>query len=276
MTEAREQAVDCEDPRIVVVDSSKVTRRLIDKAIRSSLPEAEVVCCGTGAEALQACREETVDLVTTAIALPDHNGFELARQIRESSPKRYMPIILVSGEVNERLGNRDISDDVTDYFDKADGFKALGAFVQGYVKPDVSVTGTILYVEDSRVVAVATRRVMESAGLSVTHVVTVEEALEIIGDNMNSLGGPAFDVILTDVYLKGGLTGQELVEKLRSELGLSRKQLPILVMTGDDNRRNQVKLFKAGANDLVEKPIDNNLLLNKLRFQLQMAQGLNT
>ncbi|MDJ0655964.1 MAG: response regulator [Xanthomonadales bacterium] len=274
MSEASEQVFQSDSPRIVVVDSSKVTRRLIDKAISASLPNAEVVSCQTGAEAVAAFEQGEVDLVTSAIVLPDQTGFELAAHIREHSPQRYIPIILVSGDVNQKLEQREISSDITDYFDKSDGFKALGAFVQGYVKPDVGVTGTILYVEDSRVVAVATRRIMESAGLEVTHVVSVEEALEIIDGNIESEQGAGFDVVLTDVYLKGGLTGQELVEKLRSDYKLGRRELPILVMTGDDNRRNQIALFKAGANDLVEKPMDEHLLLNKLRFQLQMSQGL--
>ena len=201
------------------------------------------------------------------------DGLALCRQIREASPQRYIPIIVVSGELNDRLVRRDITDDVTDYFDKAHGFKALGAFVRGYVSPAESVTGHILYVEDSRVVALATRRMLESSGLTVTHVVSVEEALELVQQQIDS-GEPDIDLILTDVYLKGGLTGKELLEKIRVDHDLSRRQMPILVMTGDDNPANQTKLLKAGANDLVEKPIEEKTLINKLRFQLQLVKGL--
>ena len=264
-----------ESSRILVVDSSKVTRRLIEKVIAEALPDVAVVACASGQEALAALGTGKVDLVTTAIALPDLNGLDLAAEIRARSDQRYMPIILVSGEVNDRLRSRDISEQVTDYFDKSDGFKALGAFVRGYVDPDTSVSGHILYVEDSRVVAVATRRIMEAAGFSVQHVVSVEEALELIEGNLAALDGPAVDVVLTDVYLKGGLTGKELIEELRGRLNLGRRRLPILVMTGDDNKDNQAALLRGGANDLVAKPIDETLLVNKLRFQLQLSQGMN-
>jgi CheY-like chemotaxis protein len=267
-------AFEHEAPRIVVVDSSKVTRRLIDKTIRAELPDAVVLSCETGEEALRQCDTGVIDLVTTALSLPDMDGMKLSRKIRESSPQRYIPIIAVSGEVRDRLNKRDISDDVTDYFDKSDGFKALAAFVKGYVRPDTSITGEVLYVEDSRVVALATRRMMENAGLAVTHVVTVEEALELLQKPIDEKGKPDCDLILTDVYLKGGLTGKELMEEVRGSMNMTRKQLPVLVMTGDDNRNNQMALLKAGANDLVEKPIEERLLINKLRFQLQMAKGL--
>ncbi|MEM7705583.1 MAG: response regulator [Pseudomonadota bacterium] len=259
--------------RILIVDSSKVTRRLIEKTVAQALPDAQIVACDSAATALEEFAGGSVDLVSTAISLPDMNGMDLAAELRGRSDQRFMPIILVSGDVNDRLQNRDITEHVTDYFDKSDGFKALGAFIQGYVKPDTSVTGHILYVEDSRVVAVATRRIMEAAGFSVQHLVTVEEALEILEGNLASLGGPAIDVVLTDVYLKGGLTGMDLVQKIRGPLDLGRSRLPIIVMTGDDNKDKQAALLRGGANDLVAKPIDEDLLVNKLRFQLQLAQG---
>lgn len=267
---AVEQGVD----RIAVVDSSKVTRRLIEKMINAELPEAEIISCESGAEVLKQMDTGIVDLVTTSLALPDMDGMSLSKLIRENSPQRYIPIILVSGEVNQRLVNRDISDDVTDYFDKSDGMKALAAFVRGYVRPDISITGQILYVEDSRVVALATRRMMESNGLSVTHLVTVEESIELFKKGAASDAGLPFDLVLTDVYLKGGLTGKELLQFVREELKMGRRQLPVLVMTGDDNRKNQSELLRMGANDLVEKPIEERLLINKLRFQLQIAKGL--
>jgi len=45
-------------------------------------------------------------------------------------------------------------------------------------------------------------------------------------------------------------------------------------MTGDDNPRNQAALLRAGANDLVHKPIEERLLITKLQFQLRVARHL--
>ncbi len=264
---------ETDEPNIVVVDSSKMTRMLIIKTIREELPNSKVTGFNTAAEAIEACQDTVFDLVTTALVLPDMNGFELAGEIREQSPQRYIPIILISGSVDERLEQREISEDITDYFDKSNGFKALGTFVKGYVQPDVSVIGHILYVEDSRVVAVATRRILESQGMGVTHVVSVEEALDLI-NNVGNDGDPFKpDLILSDVYLKGGLTGKELVKELRAKVGHSKREMPIIVMTGDDNKEHQKELIGSGANDLVEKPINEHLLIKKIRFQMQLSRG---
>ena len=77
---------------------------------------------------------------------------------------------------------------------------------------------------------------------------------------------------MTDVYLKGGLTGKELLEEVRSRIGLGKGEMPIIVMTGDDNVANQVALMRAGANDMVSKPTDEKVLLAKISFQLSVSQ----
>lgn len=271
MTQTQSTHTVSDAPRIIVVDSSKVTRKMIARLLKQQVPNAEVVPCETGAEALDAMSTGIVDLVTTAFRLPDMDGDALSEKIRALGTQAYMPIIAVSGDVNMRVHDRDIGENITDYFDKSLGLDALAKFIHGYVAPDENVTGRVLYVEDSRVVALATTRMLTKNGLQAHHVPSVEDGLEIlIGDN-NQLN-PEIDIVLTDVYLKGGMTGQDLLEKVRGEYGFTKRQLPILVMTGDDNRRNQTALIQAGANDLVEKPVDERILINKLRFQLQLIQ----
>jgi len=266
------QHVTSETPRVLVVDGSRVVRRLLEQTLKADLPGVTVVGCETGAAAMQALDEGVIDLVTTALRLPDMDGLELAARIREKSTQAYIPIVAVSGDVQERLVERTLSDDVTDYFDKALGMQALAEFIRGYVRPAENTPGEVLYVEDSRVVALATRRMLEKHGLTVLHVITVEEAIAMLEDAqaMDRIGA---DIVLTDVNLKGELTGADLLERIRHQLGYGKGQLPVIVMTGDDNPHKQAALLRAGANDLVEKPIEERLLVTKLLFQLRVARN---
>ena len=260
-------------PRVLVVDGSKVVRRLIEQVLNAELSGVSVVGCGSGAEARAALEQAPVDFVTTALRLPDMDGLELARSVRMHAPQAYVPIVVVSGDVNERLQARALGEDVTDYFDKSLGFGALAEFIRGYVQPQGQASGEVLYVEDSRVVALATRRMLEKHGLTVQHVVSVEDAL-ILLDAARAAGGIGADVVLTDVNLKGELTGGDLLARIRNEYGYGKGRLPVLVMTGDDNPRNQAALLRAGANDLVQKPIEERLLVTKLLFQLRVGRHL--
>ena len=265
--------ITSDTPRIMVVDGSRVARKLIEQVLVKDLPGVTVISCETGEEAKAALQQGVVDLVTTALRLPDIDGLELAHYIREHAPQAYIPIIVVSGDAQERLVSRSFGDEVTDYFDKGLGFSALSAFIQGYVRPEPETGGEVLYVEDSKVVAMATRRMMEKHGLRVTHVISVEDALAHLDTAREQGNIPGPDVILTDVYLKSGLTGKDLLERLRgAEYGYGKGLLPILVMTGDDNPANQSALLKVGANDLVQKPIEERLLITKLIFQLRVGR----
>lgn len=266
--------ISSDEPRVLVVDGSRVVRQLIERVLKAELPNAVVVGCGSGADAQAQLGGGVFDLVTTALRLPDMDGLELARIVREDTSQAYIPIIVVSGDVQERLVARTLSGHVTDYFDKALGFDALAAFIRGYVKPAEQIEGNVLYVEDSRVVALATRRMMEKCGFKVSHVVSVEDALALLEMARAQGDAPGTDLVLTDVNLKGELSGGDLLERIREQFGYPKGELPVLVMTGDDNPANQAALLRAGANDLVHKPIEERLLVNKLQFQLRVSRRL--
>jgi CheY-like chemotaxis protein len=260
-------------PRVMVVDGSKVVRQLIARVLLAELPDVEIVSCATGAEAQQELHRGVVDFITVALRLPDMDGLALARYVRESAPQIYMPIVVVSGDVDARLQRRELGEYVTDYVDKSLGFGALAEFIRGYVRPEGGAEGDILYVEDSRVIALATRRMMEKYGLTVQHVISAEDAIALL-DSAREEGRVGADLVLTDVSLKGELTGGDLLERIRGVYGYGKGQLPVLVMTGDENPVNQAALLRAGANDLVEKPIEEKLLVTKLLFQLRVALHL--
>lgn len=260
-----------DSPRIMVVDGSRLVRKLIGDVLAKEVENARVLACASIAEARAALADGPVDLVTTSLSLPDGDGIELARAVREAAGQAYVPVIVVSGDAQSHLESRQFTEDVTDYFDKSLGHTALAAFIRGYVQPESIPGARVLYVEDSRVVALATKRMLERQQMEVLHFVGVEEALEHLeshrgGEDMGT------DLILTDVYLKGELEGKDLLERVRREYGYGKRRLPVLVMTGDANPENQSALLRAGANDLVLKPIEERLLVTKTLFQLRLSK----
>ncbi|WP_411833790.1 response regulator [Pseudoxanthomonas mexicana] len=259
-------------PRVMVVDGSKLVRKLIGDVLRKELPGVEVIGCGSIAEARAALEKGAVHLVTTALALPDGDGLEIARSVREAAGQAYVPVIVVSGDAQQHLEERRFTEFVTDYFDKSLGHEALAAFIRGYVQPEPVEGATILYIEDSRVVAETTRRMLERQALKVVHVLRAEDAFALLTAESLGLSTHRFDLVLTDVTLKGELSGRDVVQRLRIDFGYGKRRLPILVMTGDSNRDNQSELLQAGANDLVIKPIEERLLVTKVLFQLRLAR----
>ncbi len=264
--------LDGSAPRIMVVDGSRLVRKLIGDVLRAELPAAEVVSCAGLAEAHAALEAAPIDLATTSLVLPDGYGQQLAQAVRAAAGQRYVPVIVISGNVQEHLEGRHFSDDVTDYFDKSHGHRALAEFIRGYVQPSPIPGARVLYVEDSRTVALATSRMLQAQQMEVEHVTSVEAALEFLHGSIAAGQGPGADLVITDVYLKGELDGGDLVQAIRGDLGWSRRRLPVLVMTGDANPGNQAALLRDGANDLVLKPIEERLLVTKALFQLRLSR----
>ena len=259
-------------PRVMVVDGSKLVRKLIADVLQREVPGVQVIGCSSIAEARVALEQGEVHLVTTALALPDGDGLEIARSVREAAGQAYVPVIVVSGDAQQHLEERRFNEYVTDYFDKSLGHEALAAFIRGYVQPEPVVGATILYIEDSRVVAETTRRMLERQSLNVVHVLKAEDAFALLTAESLGLSTHKFDLVLTDVILKGELSGRDIVQRIRVDFAYGKRRLPILVMTGDSNRDNQAELLQAGANDLVLKPIAERLLVTKVLFQLRLAR----
>ena len=264
--------LESDEPRVLVVDGSKLVRKLIHAVLEKELPGVRVVDGGSVAEARALLEAEPADLVTTALVLPDGDGLQVARLVRETGGQRYVPVIVISGDVQSHLEDRRFTEDVTDYFDKSLGHNALAAFIRGYVHPQAIADAHVLYIEDSRTVAIAVRRMLEAQQMRVTHVTSAEDALAYLEAYADTDGAPGADLVLTDLYLKGELDGRDVLRRVRNVFGYGKRRLPVLVMTGDDNRDNQATLLREGANDLVLKPIEERLLATKALFQLRLSR----
>lgn len=79
---------------VLVVDDDPDKSELLKVAL--SLEGYEVQTAANGREALSAIESFQPDLVVSDIMMPEINGYELARRIRENPRTRYIPIILQS------------------------------------------------------------------------------------------------------------------------------------------------------------------------------------
>ena len=82
--------------------------------------------------------------------------------------------------------------------------------------------GRVLLVEDNREVAQITVGMLGAAGYAVVWANGPAAALDLIER------GEAFDIVLSDIVMEGGLSGLDLADRLRER----RPNLPILLMTG--------------------------------------------
>ncbi len=252
----------------MVVDGSSVSRSILTRILTDEIDNALIQPCSSAAEALAMLEQDKYDLVTTSLLLPDRDGLDLSREIRRTSRHHYTPIIVVSGDADSRLLREGFEAGVTDYFDKSLGYRAFGGFIKAFIQRNSGLVGRVLYVEDSRTDAAVTSRILEKHGLHVVHTVSAELALELLEESLAGEENESFDILITDFYLKGRMTGGDLLHAIRAKLHLSQQEFPVLVMTGTEDVQKQVEVFHAGANDFVSKPLVEEILMARVRSLL--------
>lgn len=91
----REEVQDGCMPKVLVVDDEAHITELVSMALRYNNFDSELA--SSGRSALEAVVRDRPDLVILDVSLPDLDGFEVARRLRESDgPSRHLPIIFLT------------------------------------------------------------------------------------------------------------------------------------------------------------------------------------
>jgi len=116
---------------------------------------------------------------------------------------------------------------------------------------------TVFVVDDDAAVRRSLERLIRTVGLDVVTFSTAQEFLE-----HGPLDGPG--CLVLDVRMPG-LSGLDLQEKL-TDAGFS---VPVIIMTGHGTIPMSVRAMKAGAVDFLQKPFDEQVLLDAVNQALE-------
>ncbi|MGB0714150.1 MAG: response regulator [Gammaproteobacteria bacterium] len=250
--------------KFLVVDASGVSRTVITRVLSEQVKGLEVVGARSAEEALELAACETFDAVSTSVVLPGEDGLGFGRRLRALPGYGETPLLLISSDADESRFRDDHQARITEVFDKTDGFEALAEFLCTFVRRGHLLSGRVLYVEDSLLAMRIIRDIMERNGLEVTHVVSAEQAVELLEAHDTPEEIP-YDMVISDYMLKGRMTGKDLVARMRGEMNLDGRRLPVLILTVNQDQRQQAELFRCGANDFVPKPVEEDILMARVR-----------
>jgi len=121
-------------PAILIVDDESAIRKLLSDYLGKTY---EVVCAQSGAEALSLLAVRPVDLVISDIGMPEMNGLELLRAVRERHPA--IKCALLTGNNIDRFIKFDRKEYIANIIPKTVpfNFAELSAIVHGLVTGDI-------------------------------------------------------------------------------------------------------------------------------------------
>lgn len=108
--------------RVLVVDDERAIRRLLHTSLTAE--GYEVIEAETGAQALASAARERPDIVLLDLGLPDQDGTEVLRQLREWSK---VPVIVVTVRADEAEKVAALDAGADDYVTKPFGMAELSA-----------------------------------------------------------------------------------------------------------------------------------------------------
>jgi response regulator RpfG family c-di-GMP phosphodiesterase/tRNA A-37 threonylcarbamoyl transferase component Bud32 len=114
--------------RVLLVDDESPIRTLA----RAILEQLGCVCeeVENGTKALEALRQEAYDLLLLDLSLPDLDGYEVCRRLRERPELAHLKIIVVSGRGDHDQLAESLPHGADDYIPKPFGIRQLEAKVQ--------------------------------------------------------------------------------------------------------------------------------------------------
>jgi two-component system OmpR family sensor kinase len=104
--------------RVLHVDDEEQYAQLVADRLEAA-GDLSVATETTAADAIERLEAEPFDCLLTDYRMPDVDGIELARRVRQNHPD--LPVVLLTGKGSEAVASEAISAGVTDYFSKDPG-----------------------------------------------------------------------------------------------------------------------------------------------------------
>ncbi len=130
----------------------------------------------------------------------------------------------------------------------------------------LSTTASVLIVDDDPLTRLALSDTLKRIGFSVAEASDGEAGIAAFIETRP-------DIVLLDMMMPG-IDGLEVCRRLRARP--EARTVPIVMITGRDDRQSIDRSFQAGATDFIAKPIAWQLLPHRLRFILQSAATLRS
>jgi CheY-like chemotaxis protein len=118
--------------KILLVDDSR-TALMVERSILEKRTTYQCVTASDGLEAVTKASTERPDLVLMDVVMPNMNGFEACKKMRELAETRNIPIILVTTRGEETYMEAGFQSGCNDYLTKPVNGEELIRVLQSYL-----------------------------------------------------------------------------------------------------------------------------------------------
>ncbi|HLA13516.1 MAG TPA: response regulator, partial [Gemmatimonadaceae bacterium] len=229
------------DRTVLIVENDQNFARVLLDMARDKGFKAVVELDGEAG--LTAAREVRPDAITLDVDMPGMNGLEVLDRLKRDPETRHIPVHIISGVEQKREGlkagamaylTKPVSKEALD-----NAFSRISSFID-------TVPKSLLVVEDNDQQRQSIVELIAHDDVDIVAVGSAEEALL-------QLENKHFDCMVLDLGLKGGMTGFDLLEKVKSDP--EKADLPIIIYTGRELSAQDETRIKKYAETIILKDV---------------------
>jgi two-component system cell cycle response regulator len=268
--------------RVLIVDDIAANVRLLQAKLEAEY--YDVLTAPNGRIAIAKAIEEQPDIILLDVMMPEIDGYEVCRQLKEHAETRHIPIILITaldGRDDRLSGLEAGADDfltkpvddvvlmarlqalvrlkqmVDDLRARESSSRRAGLIDQALYERQISATGNVLILDDNIRQA---ERLLTQLGEDhrCAYETDPEKALKVAAGRV--------DLIVLNLTAKS-FDALRWVAHLRTSE--ATRQRPVLAIINADERKVMLKALELGVNDVVPRPVDMMELRARARTQIK-------
>lgn len=247
---------------ILVIDDERLLCDLLRDMLRRH--GHEVFTAYSGRDGLDTYRQRRPNFTLLDLHLPDMNGIEVLKRIREGNPKA--AVMILTGAASDKLERQAQELGVTDFLIKGLSPEVLMSAVTRAVQPhapsEVSALppakmngDAILVVDDERQICDMLTKFLSSRGFHVHAAQDGPTALALAERERPQL-------IVLDIHMPG-MNGVEVLRKLR----VKKYAGGVMMLTGSQDAALLKEALDLGSTDIIGKPPD----LERIALAIQVS-----
>ncbi|MFT4076033.1 MAG: PleD family two-component system response regulator [Asticcacaulis sp.] len=268
--------------RVLIVDDIAANVRLLQAKLEAEY--YETLTAANGRIAMAVAIEEQPDIILLDVMMPEIDGYEVCRQLKEHPETRHIPIILITaldGREDRLSGLEAGADDfltkpvddvvlmarlqalvrlkqmVDDLRARESSSRRAGLIDQALYERQISATGNVLILDDN--VRQAERLMLQlGEDHRCAYETDPEKALKIAAGRV--------DLIVLNLTAKT-FDALRWVAQLRTHE--ATRQRPVLAIINADERKMMLKALELGVNDVLPRPVDMLELRARARTQIK-------
>lgn len=206
----------------------------------------------SGEKALCMMEVQQFDLVILDVFMPDMDGIAVLKKIKANPKIRDTPVIMLSADSSSKLVRKCLLLGAGDFLTKPLIMKLARNRIefnlrsQALAAPTTGSALTILLVDDHPLNISLLEHLITKLGHQAITATSGKEALRKLNEK-------ELDMVLLDIVMPD-MSGIEVLTEIRKTY--TPNQLPVIMVTAEDNSAIMLEAVAEGANDYVTKPYD--------------------